>query len=303
MTATRLVAVSALAMWAGTTLLLHHLRWVSRRRLGERLAPYVQGGMGVRRRTGMLSVESFTELIGPIARSVGERIARMFGIVEDLDRKLQRIHSDLDVTAFRVRQVSFALAGLVLGTLLAVATAPGVAVSLLMVLGSALLAFLVREQQIVGASDRWKRSLFLELPVVAEQTGMLLGAGYSLGGALERVAARGTGAAAQDLRRVTARVRQGAEEAQALAEWAELSGVEAVERFTSVLALNREATDLGRMIGEEARAIRREVQRELIETMERRAQQVWIPVTVATLVPGVIFVAIPFMAALNGLDL
>ena len=53
------------------------------------------------------------------------------------------------------------------------------------------------------------------------------------------------------------------------------------------------------MIGEEARAIRRDVHRELIETIERRGQQVWIPVTVAALVPGVIFLAVPFIAALS----
>lgn len=299
----RLVAISALLMWVGLTLVLHHLRWFSREPLEERLGPYVPGGMGVRSRTGMLSVESFAELVGPIARSIGERLARVFGIAEDLDRKLRRIHSDLDATAFRVRQVSFALAGLVAGTLFSVAIRPGLAMSLLFTFGSALLAFLVLEQQIVGASDRWKRSLFLELPVVAEQTGMLLGAGYSLAGALERVSTRGSGAVARDLQRVLARIRQGADENQALSEWAELSDVDAVERFTAVLGLNREATDLGRLIAEEARNIRRDVQRELIETMESRSQQVWIPVTVATLVPGVIFVAIPFMSALDALNL
>lgn len=300
---TRLLAISALALWAGLTLLLHRLRWFSREPLSERLAPYVPGGMGLRSRTGLLSVESFAELIGPIARSLGGQVARVFGVVEDLDRKLRRIHSDLDVTAFRVRQVSWALAGLVFGTLLAVAVRPGVVVSLLLIVSAPLLAFLVLEQQIVGASDRWKRSLFLELPVIAEQAGMLLGAGYSLGSALERIANRGSGAAAQDLRRVVARIRQGADEEQALSEWAELSGVEAVDRLTSVLSLNREATDLGRLIGEEARNIRRDVQRELIETMERRSQQVWIPVTVATLVPGVIFIAIPFASAMQALNL
>jgi len=49
----------------------------------------------------------------------------------------------------------------------------------------------------------------------------------------------------------------------------------------------------------EARAIRRDVHRELIETIERRSQQVWIPVTVATLLPGVILMAIPFVEALR----
>ena len=36
-----------------------------------------------------------------------------------------------------------------------------------------------------------------------------------------------------------------------------------------------------------------------IEQIERRGQQVWIPVTVATLVPGAILLAVPFLAALR----
>jgi tight adherence protein C len=259
--------------------------------------------MGVRRRVGLLSAESFREAVGPLARAVGERFARVFGVSEDLDRRLRRIHSEMDVTGFRVRQVAWALAGLGAGVLLSVAVRPAVPLALLFSLGGAVLAFLVQEQRVAGASDRWKRALYLELPVVAEQLGMLLGAGYSLMAAMERVARRGHGACARDLARVLRRVRQGTDEETALREWAGLSGVPAVERLVAVLALNREATDLGRLIAEEARHIRRDVQRELVETMDRRAQQVWIPVTVATLVPGVIFIAIPFTQALQGLNL
>ena len=75
--------------------------------------------------------------------------------------------------------------------------------------------------------------------------------------------------------------------------------VAAVHRLVSVLSLNREGGDLGRLIADEARSIRREAHRELIERIERRGEQVWIPVTVATLVPGVIFLAIPFVEALR----
>lgn len=128
---------------------------------------------------------------------------------------------------------------------------------------------------------------------------MLLGAGWSLFGALERVARRGDGAVASDLARVVARIRQGQTEAAALREWAELADVPAVERLVAVLALERETTDLASLIAEEARAIRRDVQRELVETMGRRSQKVWIPVTVATLLPGVLFIAVPFIEAIR----
>jgi hypothetical protein len=56
-----------------------------------------------------------------------------------------------------------------------------------------------------------------------------------------------------------------------------------VERSDSELQQSR---DLGRLIGDEARAIRRDVHRELVETIERPGQQVWIPVTVAAVVPA-----------------
>jgi hypothetical protein len=94
-------------------------------------------------------------------------------------------------------------------------------------------------------------------------------------------------------------VRQGLTEVEALREWAAVARVPALDRLVPVLALNRESSDLGRLISDEARAIRRDVHIEQVETMERRSHQVWIPVTLATLVPGVIFLSIPFIEALR----
>ena len=295
----RIAIAGALSLWVGTTLVLSELRWFSRPPLAERLRPYVPGGMAGAGRRGLLSVASFRDVVGPLSRSIGERLAALFGVSEELTRKLDRLHSPLDVTAFRVRQigwmtVTFGVAGLV-----ALATRPPVVVGLLLLLGAPLLAFLVIEQEVSSASARRQRRLFLELPVLAEQLAMLLSAGYSLGSALTRLATRGSGVCAEDLRRVVGRVRQGLSEVEALREWADVAGVPALDRLVPVLALNREASDLGRLISHEARGIRRDVQRELVETMERRSQSVWIPVTVATLVPGVIFMAIPFIEALR----
>jgi Flp pilus assembly protein TadB len=203
------------------------------------------------------------------------------------------------VTAFRVRQLAWSVLGLVGGALVSLLLGASGPLGLAFVAGGAVLAFLVVEQRLAGESARWQRRIFLELPVVSEQLGMLLGAGYSLGAALSRLADRGTGACGRDLVRVTGRIRQGLTEVEALREWAAVAGVDALDRLTAVLALNRQAGDLGRLISDEARSIRRDVHRQLIETIERRAQSVWIPVTVATLVPGVIFLAVPFVEALR----
>jgi tight adherence protein C len=297
---TRITVVATLAFWAGATLLLSRHRWFARRSLADRLRPYEPGGLATAAGGhGMLSVDSFAEVIAPLARTVGERLARLVGINEELAVRLERVHSDLDPTDFRVRQLGWTAVGAVGGVLAATAIRPPAVVLLLFVVGAPALSFLFVEQQLAMESDRRKRRLFLELPVVSEQLGMLLSAGFSLGAALQRLANRGQGVSGQDLRRVVGRVRHGVTEVDALREWATVADLDALSRLVAVLSLNREAGDLGRLIAEEARSIRREVQRGLIEQIERRSQQVWIPVTVAALVPGAIFIAIPFLEALR----
>jgi len=95
------------------------------------------------------------------------------------------------------------------------------------------------------------------------------------------------------------RLRQREDGQEALREWAEVARVDVVHRLVGVLAFGSEAADLGRIVSAEARQARRDLHRRTIELIERRAQQVWIPVTVATLVPGVILLAVPFLAALR----
>lgn len=295
----RLILLSAVALWIGAALLFSQLRWFARRPLVDRLRPYAPGGDQGSTRTGLLSVESFRDVIAPLASELGGRVASLFGVDEDLATRLERVHSPLDATAFRVRQLGVASAAFALGTLAALSLRMPPAFGLLCILGLPLLAFLLIEQQLASESAKWQSAIFLELPVVSEQLGMLLSAGYSLGAALNRLAVRGKGNCGRDLARVCGRIRQGLSEVEALREWAALERVDALDRLVSLLRLNREAGDLGRLIAEEARSIRRDVHRNLIETVERRGQQVWIPVTVATLVPGVIFLAIPFTEAMR----
>lgn len=296
----RLLAASALLVWVGGALVLSELRWSNRRPLTTRLRPYGPGAMAEGRDPGgLLSVATLRDVIAPLVQRLGGRLAGLLGINEELAIRLQRVHAPVDVATFRLRQAGWTGAGLGCGALLAAATEPPAGIALLFLLGAPLLAFLVVEQRLASASDRRKRRIFLELPVISEQLGMLVGAGFSLGSALNRLANRGSGACAEDLAIVCGRIRQGLTEVEALREWAAIADVDALDRLVAVLALNREAGDLGRLVAEEARGIRREVQRELIEQIERRAQQVWIPVTVAALVPGAVLLAIPFIEALR----
>ena len=131
---------------------------------------------------------------------------------------------------------------------------------------------------------------------------MLLSSGHSLSGAIARIGQRGHGECARGFRTVTRRIGQGL---------GEVDGAPRVRRARSG-ARGRSAgrrarpQPRGRATSapssrRSARLVRREVHRELVETIERRGQTVWIPVTVATLLPGVIFMAVPFVDAMRQL--
>jgi tight adherence protein C len=294
----RLLAAAALLFFVGATLVLSEFRLFRSQSLANRVSPYLPGGRSATNR-GLLSLESFGQLLRPLAEASGALAARVFGVSEELPRRLRRVHWDIDSSGFRVRQIGWAVATCVLVTVTGLVVGLSAPLLALFALVGPLLAFLVVEQQLANASDRWKERTFQELPVIAEQIAMLLGSGYSLGSALQRVSARGSGVISQDLDVVGQRIRQGTSENAALREWAEIVDVEAVNRVVSILSLNKEAGDLGSMVAAEARTIRAEAHRALLESIEKKNQQVWIPVTIAALVPGVILMMIPFISALS----
>lgn len=298
MTSSLIRLAAVIGLFVGSTLLLSTHRWFCRPALRDRLAPYVPG-VDTRNDGGLFSVASFREVLGPLAALVGARIARVAGVQEDISRRLRRTHRPDEPVAFRLRQLAAAAVGLTLGTAIAVlASAPPLAATALV--GAApLLTFLMFEQRLASASQRWQTRIETELPVVAEQLAMLVTAGWSLQSAIGRIATRGSGACAADFGRVASRIRHGVPQAQALNEWADLADVRAADRLVAVLTLDRQTTELGRLLSQEAAAIRADAHRALTETIERRTQQVWVPVTIATLVPGVVLLGVPFLDALE----
>lgn len=295
---TRVALGAGILIWIGATLLLAEWRRFARPSLGERLRPFHPGATELTSpATG--SMGSLRDVIVPLARDGGDRLATIFGVQEKSEAKLRRIHSELTPGSFRLRQLAWTGGGLIAGAAVASVTGPAWPISVLLVAGAPLLAFLIVEQNLARASERWKRTTEEELPVIAEQLAMLLNAGFSLGSALGRLAARSQGCVARDLDQVVNRLQQGLSEGEALREWADRSGLAAVERMVSILTVHSTAADLGRLVSAEARQARRDRHRHTVEVMERRGEQVWVPVTVATLVPGAILIAVPFLAALR----
>ena len=292
---TRTIALAFVGLFAGSVLVIASFPRLNPAPLHHRLRPYLPGAPARR----VATLNGIQALVAPLAKTWGDSLARLVGLDEDIGDRLLRLHRNDEPTAFRVRQLMWGLLALVGGTLLAAALGLQWGLTIFVMVAAPLLTFLVIEQRLARAGQQRRPRVLHELPVVAEQLAMHLSAGYSLSASVSRLGRRSRGACAQDLRVVSRRIRGGTSELSALREWAQLAKVDAVSRLVGVLALNQEAGDLGALIGLEARSIRREVHRELMETIERREQMVWVPVTVATLIPGVIFLVVPFVHALN----
>ncbi len=291
----RILIVVALLVWGGCTLLLAETRWFRRMSLAQRLTPFGADAS----LTNTETRAGVSDLITPTAIALGEWISRALGISDSLATRIARARLELDATEYRVRQLSWACGLMILAAALMTALRPAPPIILLFVLGAPLLVFLVLEQQVTAAARTRQERIFNELPVVSEQLAMLLNAGFSLGAAINRLAERSHGEIGKDLNDVRDRLRHGLTTKQALQEWANSVGLPEVDRLVAVLSLSSETSDLGRLVSEEAKGIRTESQRRLAAVIDKRSQQVWIPVTVATLVPGVIFLTIPFLQALK----
>lgn len=233
-------------------------------------------------------------------RTAAGRVAALLDADAELASRLSGAGLAQSPSGFRTRQFSGALGAFAVGAVALSLAGAGPVLAMGGALAAAGATCGAFEHRLRAQGTSRRSHITEELPIVAEQIGMLLASGMSLTGALRAAAQRGEGICAAELGRVTARVSSGVSVEVALSEWADAAGSAEVRRFVGVLTLYSDATDIAALVSDEARSARMEAHRRLIERIERRNEQVWIPVTVAALVPGAVLLAIPFSDALRG---
>ena len=284
-------AVCLLAGWSGTVLLLDRVPWFRTLPLHRRLAPYRADEVAV----AAADRGAARQLVDHAA----DRLASALGLRGTLAERLERAGTTASPAAVRSRRFATVVATALLTAAAVVAARPGWPAAVTALVAAVVGPLLVDDLWLAARARQRAAQVRGELPVVAEQLGMLLSAGYSLPAALQRLARRGNGAVADGLAQVVRRLRQGEPEPAALGSWARSTGVDGAERLVKVLTIHRQAGDLGQLISDEARSVRAEHHRALLESIARRGQLVWIPVTVATLVPGLVVLAVPFASAMS----
>ncbi len=261
--------------------------------LVTRLLPHQPGSASRRPRPPLVG------LLAGLAEDAGRRVATALGTRDDLDRRLLLAESGLSPGEQRLRQALAALAAMAVATLAAGALRASPAAVATAALGAGAAMVVAVDVQLSSTAAAAQRRIRAELPVVAEQLAMLVSTGSSLASALARVGERSPGRMGRELTRVTNRIAHGVDDHVALREWAAALEIDALDRLVAVLTLDRRTGDLGRLVSAEASALRDDAHRDLLARLDRRAQQVWIPVTVATLVPGLVLLLVPFLAAIR----
>lgn len=257
--------------------------------VGRRLEPFVAG------LTGRTALRGRTRLVDGWFVWALRRFMFTRSSETALQLRLQRAGVVQTPLTFRSTQLVAGFSAFVLAAALTVGfRLPTVAVFALLV-GLPAMAVWIVEHALTVALRRRKELVVRELPLIIEQLAELVKNGVGIGEACAHVAVHTQSVVARDLGRVAREMAHGVRDEVALLAFAERHDVAAIHRIVAVLDAHRYATDLGSLLAEEVRELRLAAHRDLLALMQQREQQVWIPVTVATLVPGVLLLGVPFV--------
>ncbi|CAA9379331.1 MAG: Type II/IV secretion system protein TadC, associated with Flp pilus assembly [uncultured Nocardioidaceae bacterium] len=293
----------------GLALVIGRLAVSRRPSLESRVAPYIRDVPTIAPAWSPVTASdrpssALAALVRPGIESAAERLERLLGGRESIRRRLERAGSTSSVESFRVSQVLWGLGGFgaALGVgLLGPVRQPGGAVTWLMVcLGSALAAILVRDSVLTRSVRRREQQIIAEFPVVADLLALAVAAGEGPVSALDRVIGTCRGALTDELRVVLAQSRTGVPLSAALDSFAARSGLAVVSRFAEGFAVAVErGTPLVDVLNAQAGDVREAGKRALIETGARKEIAMMIPVVFLIMPITLLFAFFPGVIGLR----
>ena len=169
-------------------------------------------------------------------------------------------------------------------------------------LGVAIMAFTAALWPVsarVAAKTAHRKKLKTALPSIFERLAVSLAAGQSLLGAASRLAEDCDGPAAAVMTALTTGIASGLTPTQVTTQLAETFTPEVAEQFSGVLYGASQGADTVKIARSAAEELRKGEYRERLSQLEKNAQKIWMPITVAALVPGVIIIFVPFITVLK----
>ncbi len=188
---------------------------------------------------------------------------------------------------------------LLVPTILFIKLTPTITLALWIVLGTAVFSYgrpLLRE---LNARLNRLSSISQALPTEIEKLGIYLGAGNSIAGAIKKLAESSSQSTRDLFQRLENSLNSGIDLNDTLKEISQTFPIASVQRLASALESSIYGADLPRVIRQEASSQRTQLHRGALALMEKNSQKIWIPITIAALVPGIILIFIPFLAVMK----
>lgn len=295
----------------GVAMLVRCLPRFRRPQLAARLAPYL-GALGPRT-SRLLSDEprpvgALSAVFRPALEDLAARLTRLLGDRDqDLPERLEAAGSPLTPSGFRSQQVTWGLVGfaggIALVALLAVSGRAASPVTALLAAGSfAATGVVARDRALTRAVESRRAQARSEFPTIVDMVCVAVTAGESLRGALELVAAGGTGPLARELRVALRSARGGRPLAETLDERARRFGLPAFDRFVgALLAAQERGVPLADALRAMAFDVREAEKREVIEAAGRKQVSMLVPVVGLILPVAVVFAFYPGVVAIRTL--
>jgi len=274
-----------------------------RPRLHDRLAPYLdhrpRPSRLLQQPTPRAPVAAVDRLVGPLLKDAARWCDRVLGGTTSVRRRLDQAGGATSVEQFRIEQVIWGAAGLLMGlAITAIAAARGSsarpAAFLFVALALAIAGVLGRDRMLSIAVARRERRMLAEFPTIAELLALAVGAGEGAIGALSRVTSLAGGELAHELSRALADARSGASLVTALERMAARTSLPALARFVDGIAVAVErGTPLADVLRAQAVDVREEGRRRLLETAGRKEIAMLLPVVFFVLPVTVVFALFP----------
>jgi tight adherence protein C len=281
-------------------------------RLVDRLAPYLGDTPPPSKLLARPSATSAPfavarRLFGPVLAEAVTLLDRLVGGSTSVRRRLDGLGARSTIEEFRIEQVVWGAAGMVLAALFTIATGllrggVDVVFVLLSALGGVLAGVLGRDWWLSRELERREQAMLSEFPVVADLLALSVVAGESPVDALERVCRLTGGELARDLSSALARARSGTPVTKALTELAEQTTMESFARFLQglVVAIER-GTPLADVLRAQAVDVREVGKRALLEAGGRKEISMMAPVVFLILPVTVLFALFPGLLTLTSL--
>jgi len=289
---------------AGLLVVAARIRAIRRPQLSMRVLPYLRDLDLGRRATTERPEGIVGGVLGPLLRSAADVVERVLGGAKSVEQRLQRAGLERTVHEFRVEQVLWGLAGFGIAAaygLLAQLRGSGNPVtSLILCLVAFALGVICRDSRLTTQVRERERRMLAEFPTVAELLSLAVAAGEGPVPALDRVVRRSAGELSRELARVLADVRTGQPVQEAFDALAARTGIPAVARFASGVAVAVErGTPLADVLHAQAGDVREAGRRELIETAARKEVLMMVPIVFLVLPVVVVFALWPGVIGLH----